>query len=332
MKRTKESWISPFFKKKWVSVVVPTFNREALLPETIRSIHAQIYRPIECIVVDDGSTDNTEKIVNQFKNKLQKENFSLHFLKQANGGAPSARNNGTSHSSGEFIQYLDSDDLIYPDKISEQVEYLTAEEDCDGVFGDWHHGTTESFQLIKGEKSGDLIAQFYGGRVIHTLSFLFRRRIVEKIGPWDVALKRNQEVDFNLRGVLAGGKFDYLPGLTGLWREHDGERIVTHSGAENALKFHDKWIREFEKRKMFTMELRKIAANHLFWRALELNSIHKTQIINYLQKVNKLNPNFPEFSTAKMRFLKHIAGQKFSIRLWYKRSQQNHDKALHEGQ
>ena len=216
MNPKNENWISSSFKENLVSVIVPTFNRASLLQEAIQSVHDQTYRPIECIIVDDGSTDQTEKTVAECIARFQEANWRLHYVKQVNGGAPSARNKGTRYSTGEFIQYLDSDDLIYSDKIQQQVEYFLIEKNCDGVFGDWEYGTTENCQLIKGEKSENLVAQFYGGRVIHTLSFLFRRRIVEKIGPWDVTLKRNQEVDFNLRGVLAGGKFEYLPFISSI--------------------------------------------------------------------------------------------------------------------
>tara|TARA_R110002012_G_scaffold220618_1_gene392263 strand:+ start:14141 stop:15118 length:978 start_codon:yes stop_codon:yes gene_type:complete len=310
-------------KKGLVSVIIPVYNREELVRDTIQSVYEQTYRPIECIVVDDGSTDNSVKIIQGLAQKLNSEEFTLIAVKQQNAGAPAARNRGIDNAKGAFIQFLDSDDLLYFDKLKTQINFLNIHKNYDGVYGDWHHGTTQDYKLIQGEKWEDTISQFYGGRVIHTLSFLFRRQIVELIGPWDETLKRNQEVDFHLRGALAGGNFEYLPKLTGLWRTHDGERIVTSSGVLSALAFHDKWIEEFRKLGVFSDSLKKTSAHFLFWHAMELDIKYKKEAINYLNKANKLYHQFPEFNTRKIRLLKKILGLKMCINLWYNRAKAN---------
>jgi len=304
-------------KKGLVSVIIPVYNREELVREAIQSVYEQTYRPIECIVVDDGSTDNSVKIIQGLAQKLNSEEFTLIAVKQQNAGAPAARNKGIDNAKGAFIQFLDSDDLLYPNKIKDQVSVFQNQEKIDGVYGNWHHGTIESHVLIKGEKWKDTVSQFYGGRVIHTLSFLFRRSFINTIGPWDESLKRNQEIDYFLRGALAGGNFEYLPKLTGLWREHEGERIVTSSGAISALAFHDKWIAEFQRLNVFTKERQKTAAKYLFWHAMELDKHHNSMAINYLNKAFNLYPHFPEFNTYKMKILRSITGNQLSLRCWY---------------
>jgi hypothetical protein len=108
-----------------------------------------------------------------------------------------------------------------------------------------------------------------------------------------------------------------------LWREHDGERIVTSSGALSALAFHDKWIEEFRKLGVFSDNLKKTAAYFLFWHAMELDIKHKKEAINYLNKANQLYNDFPEFNTRKIRLLKKILGTKMSIKLWYNRAKAN---------
>ncbi|GHB37176.1 glycosyltransferase family 2 protein [Mongoliitalea lutea] len=309
-----------FGQAKLVSVIIPVYNREFLLPETIHSVYNQTYRPIECIIVDDGSTDNSKKIIQEFQRKFNSEFFNIKLIEQSNAGAPAARNNGIHHSKGEFIQFLDSDDLIYPDKLQTQVEFLLKESSVDGVYGDWHHGTKESFKLVFGEKWEDTISQFYGGRVIHTLSFLFRRSMISRIGLWDVKLKRNQEVDYFLRAALAGGNFDYLRIVTGLWREHFGERIITSNGAIHALAFHHKWIDKFQKLGLLTKERKKTAAYFLFWHAMDLGKEQKEIAIENLEKAYFLFPEIPEFNTSKIKFLKKILGIKLSLKLWYERA------------
>jgi len=306
-----------------VSVIIPTYNRALLIKESIQSVFNQTHRPIECLIIDDGSTDNTAQVIGNLQTKLATIDFKLIYIKQDNSGAPAARNNGIKNASGEFFQFLDSDDLLYPNKIKDQVSILQNQKQTDGVYGNWHHGTIKNHVLIKGEKWEDTISQFYGGRVIANFSMLLKRKIVDKIGPWDTNLRRNQEIDYFLRGALAGGNFEYLPKLTGLWREHDGERIVTSSGALGALAFHDKWIEEFRKLGVFSNSLKKTAAHFLFWHAMELDIKYKKEAINYLNKANQLYHQFPEFNTRKIRLLKKILGVKMSIKLWYNRAKAN---------
>ena len=311
------TWINEDFIKGLVSVIIPVYNRDVLIKQAIESINNQTYRPIECIVIDDGSTDNTTTTVKHLIGQNNDDVFEIKLVKQENSGAPSARNNGIKNASGEFIQFLDSDDLLYPNKIKDQVSVFQKQEKIDGVYGNWHHGTIKSHVLVKGEKWEDTVSQFYGGRVIHTLSFLFRRSFINTIGPWDESLKRNQEVDFFLRGALAGGNFEYLSKLAGLWREHEGERIVTSSDALDALAFHDKWIAEFQRLNLFTNKRQKTVAQYLFWHAMELEKQHNSVAINYLNKAFNLYPYFPEFNTCKMKILRRIVGDQLSLRCWY---------------
>lgn len=101
-----------------VSVIIPTFNRSHFLKEAIDSVLKQDFKDFELIVVDDGSTDDTEKILRSYAN-------SLIFLSQENKGVSAARNSGIRISSGTFISFLDSDDLWLPQKLSIQVEFFT---------------------------------------------------------------------------------------------------------------------------------------------------------------------------------------------------------------
>lgn len=320
------NWISDKSRNDLVSVIIPTFNREGLLVDCIKSVFNQIYRPIECVVVDDGSTDGTFEVVQTLKQELESQDFSILYIRQVNSGAPSARNNGIRNGSGEFFQFLDSDDILYPDKIELQVNFLKLNPSMDGVYGDWNKGEENDHLLVKGEKWDDIISQFYCGRVIHTLSFLLRREIIQKTGYWDEKLRRNQEVDYFLRAALKKGKFDYLPITTGLWRIHKGERIVTSNGALSVLEFHEKWISEFERLGIFNDELKKQAAYNLFWNVLDLKKDKKVIAIRFLVKAFNLFKEFPEFNTKKMKLLRFFLGKKVSLTMWYHISKKNKSK------
>ena len=308
-------------KKDLASVIIPVYNRELLVEESIKSVYYQSYRPIECIVVDDGSTDQSVAIVEELKTKYNSGDFLIKLYQQKNAGAPAARNVGIKNASGAYIQFLDSDDLLYSDKLETQIDFLSKNKNYDAVYGDWHHGTSDIYNYIKGEQWEDTLLQFYAGRVIANFSMLLRKSLVVKIGLWDEDLKRNQEIDYFLRGVLAEGQYGYLPNPTGLWREHDGERIASSNGARHTLAFHDKWIAILHEKNLFHKRLKKTAALNLFWNAMELENNERA--LNYLVKAYRLHPVLPEFNTPKMRVLRTFIGQKKSIELWYKKAKKN---------
>ncbi|MCK5508758.1 MAG: glycosyltransferase family 2 protein, partial [Desulfobacterales bacterium] len=110
-------------KNPLVSVIIPTYNRGWILKETLNSVLAQDFTNFELIVVDDGSTDNTQDILNSYK-----ENIIV--LQQNNKGVSAARNMGITSASGRFIAFLDSDDLWLPKKLSIQVDFFNANTDA----------------------------------------------------------------------------------------------------------------------------------------------------------------------------------------------------------
>ncbi|MGN6800614.1 MAG: glycosyltransferase family 2 protein [Ginsengibacter sp.] len=310
------NWISEDFKRGIVSVIVPTYNRQELLQEAIHSVIAQTYRPIECIIVDDGSTDGTNNIVNEFNSKLNDDDFTLKYFYQQNAGAQVARNTGTLASNGEFIQYLDSDDLLYPEKINLQVKYLRENPASDGVFGNWRTGDTKKNEIVKAYESEDMIAQMLTGRCIHTLSFLMRRGLVEKIGPWDITLKRNQEIDYHLMGLLKGAKYCYLDQETGLHRKHDLTSITSSTGLEEIHQFYLKWEKLLEEHNKFSQEMKIKFANMYLW-VWGTHTHNAPGSVNLLTDVMRLHPNAPLFSSKKLIAVKWLLGKKLALKLWF---------------
>lgn len=109
--------------KPKISIIVPCYNQAAFIPRAVASIQAQTLDSWECLVVDDGSTDNTAEVVT---------NIALHeprvrMLQKLNGGSASARDMGLEHAQGEFIQFLDADDTIEPEKLARQTELMDRE-------------------------------------------------------------------------------------------------------------------------------------------------------------------------------------------------------------
>ena len=118
--------------KSLVSVIIPAFNAQEYIPETIESILNQSYRNLEVVVVDDGSKDKTADIVRKYE--------SLHYVYQENsGGCAVPRNTGIEKSSGQYLCFIDADDLMMPDRIETQVDFMEHHPDVGLVFSDYRN-------------------------------------------------------------------------------------------------------------------------------------------------------------------------------------------------
>lgn len=106
-----------------VSVIIPCYNQAAFIPKAIASLQAQTLDSWECIVVDDGSTDNTAEVISN----IRLHETRVRLLQKKNGGSASARDLGLRHAQGEYIQFLDADDTIAPNKLEQQVQLMERE-------------------------------------------------------------------------------------------------------------------------------------------------------------------------------------------------------------
>ena len=130
-----EGWFSSTSERGLVSVIIPCRDGERFLPATLESVARQEYRPIEVILVDDGSSDGSRAIMEEFRSR-QGGGMTVKCLYLPRLGVHQARNEGTINSRGEFIQFLDSDDLLCPEKIREQVGVLNVHREADVVYGE----------------------------------------------------------------------------------------------------------------------------------------------------------------------------------------------------
>ncbi|MDD5449331.1 MAG: glycosyltransferase family 2 protein [Candidatus Omnitrophica bacterium] len=198
-----------------VSVIIPCFNAEKFIREALYSVLNQKIDDIEIIVVDDGSTDNSASII--------KEEFpSVSLVKTENRGPSSARNLGTSLSKGEFIQYLDADDLLAPGKLKIQLKALQ-ESGADIAYGNWQRLVkTTKGDYIKGEIIGkklqnpeiDLFTDFWCPPAV----YLFRRSIIDEADKWAEDVPECEDVRFILGCVFKGASFVYCDGIMAYMR------------------------------------------------------------------------------------------------------------------
>jgi glycosyltransferase involved in cell wall biosynthesis len=170
-----------------VSTIIPVFNRPKLLKEAIESVLAQTYRPIEIIIVDDGSTDRTYEVAEELAAQYPKVIKVIH--KRHEGHAGLAREAGRLVAKGEYIQYLDSDDLLLPRKFEVQVRALRENQDS-GIAYCYtrRYMAGENPKNIYYKRTGETIRELFPGilkgRLWHICTPLFRREVCDKGGPW----------------------------------------------------------------------------------------------------------------------------------------------------
>lgn len=213
-----------------VSIIIPVHNRAQMLREAVASALAQTWRPIEILIVDDGSTDDTAGVANALA-ALHDEVTVIH---QANGGPGKAREAGRMRARGTFIQYLDSDDLLEPRKIALQVEGLNAHRDCGASYG-WTRlrkpdGTAEPKPWKRtGEKIETMFPAFLQSRWWDTSTPLFRADVLDRAGPW-LDLRVEEDWEYDARVASHGIKLHYCETWVSETRQLDPARASMKRG------------------------------------------------------------------------------------------------------
>jgi glycosyltransferase involved in cell wall biosynthesis len=197
-----------------VSIVIPVFNAEEWIEATLASVCGQAYRKIEIILVDDGSTDNSIPVA---ESALGKSDIAFRILRQENRGAACARNAGWRAARGEWIQFLDADDLLAPEKIELQIAKILCETNVDVVYADWQKlgwtdGEWKQFDLrtpiIQSEALADILSD---RNFLQLSSCLFKAETVNSVGGFDQLHEPIEDVGLCVKIAIAGGTFVKAP-------------------------------------------------------------------------------------------------------------------------
>ncbi len=200
-----------------MSVVVPAYNSETLIADALDSVFAQTHRPIELLVVDDGSTDNTVQAVADWQTAhADTADFTTQLIRQVNAGAPVARNRGIEAASGEYIQFLDADDVLYPDKLEKQLNHAIQLPENSASFCDWDVFDQQTSRQLgtcthaNWPSDEDSVVCLATGS-LQTSSPLHPATNVDRVNGFDPALPCGQEFDLHLRMAASGIRFVHLP-------------------------------------------------------------------------------------------------------------------------
>jgi glycosyltransferase involved in cell wall biosynthesis len=221
-----------------VTTVIPVFNRPTLLKRAVQSVLDQTYRPLEVIIVDDGSTDNTLEVAARLAN----ENSEVTVLSIKNSGPGVAREAGRQAANGEYIQYLDSDDILLPSKFEKQVAELKQNPTAGacycktevtrqdgGTIGNWKR---------TGETISHLIPSMLGSRWWDTSTPLYTRNVTDEAGPWK-PLINEEDWEYDCRIGYTNGELCYVPEVLSVQYAHNESRL-SQDGAFDPVKLQSR--------------------------------------------------------------------------------------------
>ncbi|WP_289020803.1 glycosyltransferase family A protein [Desulfobacter postgatei] len=240
-----------------ISVIVPTYNHARYIGRTLTSILDQTYTDFEIIIIDDGSTDNTKAVVENFKD------YRIRYFYQENRGACAARNHGISKARGKYLLFEDADDFLE----SEHFEkYIKVAIENPGVNT---YGPAVKVRFVNGEMNvlalkgkcpgSDLLEHWLCHWAIHPNCILWARENVEKVGKWDETLHANQDGDFAMRALIKGIRFVFVedaPPAKYLRHENESEQISSTFN-NKTISSKIRVLEKIEKRLVETGNMKK---------------------------------------------------------------------------
>ena len=186
-----------------VSVVIPCHNVEGLVWLALDSVLAQTHPTLEVILVDDGSTDGTKAVIDRYVDRFPDR---VQVIAQGNQGAAAARNVGLRASTGTYVQFLDADDVIFPEKISGQVLLVRENDQADLVVGDYEQVMPNGLLLTVRALHDKPWAALIRTRKGTTSSALWKRDTLMLLGGWNEALASSQDYELMFRLLKHGGR------------------------------------------------------------------------------------------------------------------------------
>lgn len=243
--------------KPLVSILIPAFNAQEWIAETLRSAVAQTWRPIEIIVVDDGSRDQTVAVARQF------ESNNVKVVTQANQGAAAARNKAFSLCQSHYVQWLDADDLLAPDKIARQMEVvsqgISTKTLLSAEWGKFLYRSrlarfTPTALWCDLSPKEWLLRKMEQNIFMQTSTWLVSRELTEAAGPWNTKLLGDDDGEYFCRVLLASDGVRFVPNARVYYRE-SGAGSLSDLGRSNkkadalwhSMQLHMSYLQSLEK-------------------------------------------------------------------------------------
>ena len=222
-----------------VSVVIPVYNGERFLKESLESVFTQTFHDYEIVCVDDGSTDGSSALLKQYGTRVR-------VIQQANAGQSAARNEGVRQAAGAFVAFLDQDDRWYPSKLAQQVAVLTAEPDVVLVHCNYDRMDGDGRVLVAGaalvEKASALaspLGRLIGEALVFPSAMMVRRDVFQRVGGFDPELRGFEDFDLIAR-LKQQGRFVLLNESGMAYRLHAGG--FTRAGGMGIIRSKERFL------------------------------------------------------------------------------------------
>lgn len=255
-----------------VSIIIPVYNKAAFIRETLDSALSQTYPKTEIILVDDGSTDGSLEILGKYAKDFPER---IRLFAQKNAGVSSATNKGIQMAKGDYIQFLDADDLLSPNKIESQIKQLAddslgAVSICEWVtFRDnpeeyerWNLKVFKDYS-----EPAEMVLDFFNrSEMMADSAYLVHRKLIEEVGPWNANLTINQDGEFFLRVLLRAKEVFFEPTGRVFYRKpaiNNVSQQKSYRASQSLLESYRCYERELLKKEDSERVREALAKNYL---------------------------------------------------------------------
>jgi glycosyltransferase involved in cell wall biosynthesis len=286
-----------------VSILIPCHNAERWIGETIESALAQTWNAKEVIVIDDGSTDRSLEEIRKFGSRVR-------FETGANRGGNPTRNRLLELASGQWLQYLDADDYLLPEKVGSQMNFLESHQEADIVFGPvtyeyWsEHGVQR--QICPIPEPHDPWVLLASWRLPQTGAVLWRKQAIVDVGGWKDDQPCCQEHELYLRLIIGGKQFAHCPTNGAVYRQWSSDTVCRRNIAEvhrrrleieQAAEDHLRFTQQLTPERLRTINQARFETARSAWQ------YDPAFACGILQKVHEIEPDFrPVGQAAPMAY------------------------------
>lgn len=274
-----------------VSVIMPAYNTEKYIGEAIESIISQTYTNWELIIVNDGSTDKS----GEFAEEFARHDSRIKVFHQDNEGAPAARNRGWNKSNGEYIVFMDSDDILTMNALETQVKEIIKCR-CDVVYGDWKYIVHRLNRIkISGICHQDLhmnpLVSLLRLKWTACFSYMVSRRILGR-QPWDEIIKVYQDFDYIINIIKTGDVMAYNNNVVGYYRIHSSLQISRNSDNVRVSSL-EHILKKLERRKEELNECERYEVAALYHYLAQIAfRVEKSKYEVYLKNAYEIYPKY----------------------------------------
>ena len=269
-----------------VSVIIPAYNCDRYIVQTVESVLLQENCDYEIIIIDDGSTDSTEAVLEPYRDRLR-------YVKQENQGVAAARNHGIAIAKADFIAFLDADDYFLPEKLARQADILARNPDLGIVHSGWQRVDHQGNKLLDVRPWLQIpelnLATWLRWKPVLPSAMMFRREWLQYVNGFDARFPPAEDTDLVLKLALKGCRTAWLRQITVCYRQH--ETSAMHKGtpqARSLMAVTDNFFNQPDLPFEIRLMEQSVRYGTLVWIAWYLDYTgHRAEMIEYLQQAWK---------------------------------------------